>query len=119
MILESRTMRDIIGMSTSTTESVVGIFTTWGVKLNNIILAVITGLTTSLIPNIVSSYTKGNMKEVDNKFNKSLQYILLIMVPCTLFLSFLAEPVWTLFYGESFYGPIVYKVFVFSALFAC
>ena len=117
MILVSRTMRDILGMSASTTESVVGIFTTWGVKLNNIILAVITGLTTSLIPNIVSSYTKKNMKDVDNKFNKSLQYVLFIMVPCTLFLSFLAEPVWTLFYGESYYGPIVYKVFVFSALF--
>ena len=117
MILVSRTMGDILGMSASTTESVVGIFTTWGVKLNNIILAIITGLTTSLIPNIVSSYTKGNMKDVDSKFNKSLQYVLFIMVPCTLFLSFLAEPVWTLFYGESFYGPIVYKVFVFSALF--
>ena len=25
--------------------------------------------------------------------------------------------IWTLFYGESVYGPIVYKVFVFSALF--
>ena len=117
MILVSRTMRDILGMSVNTTESVVGIFTTWGVKLNNIILSVITGLTTSLIPNIVSSYTKKNMKDVDNKFNKALQYILFIMVPCTLFLSFLAEPVWTLFYGESYYGPIVYKVFVFSALF--
>lgn len=117
MILLSRTMNDILKMSSDVTESVVSIFTTWGVKLNNIILAVITGLTTSLIPNIVSSYTKGNMKDVDNKFNKSLQYVLLIMVPCTLFLSFLSEPIWTLFYGESVYGPIVYKVFVFSALF--
>ena len=117
MILVSRTMSNILKMSASTTESVVGIFTTWGVKLNNIILAVITGLTTSLIPNIVSSYTKGNMKDVDNKFNKAIQYVLFIMVPSTLFLSFLAESVWTLFYGESFYGPIVYKVFVFSALF--
>ncbi len=117
MILVSRTMNDILKLPVSVTESVVSIFTTWGVKLNNIILAIITGLTTSLIPNIVSSFTKGDMKDVDRKFNKSLQYILFIMVPCTLFLSFLAEPIWTLFYGESTYGPIVYKVFVFSALF--
>lgn len=117
MILISRTMNDILGYSANTVESVLSIFTTWGVKLNNIILAVITGLTTSLIPNIVSSFTKGNMKDVDNKFNKSLQYILFLLVPCTLFLSFLAEPVWTLFYGESFYGPMIYKVFVFYALF--
>ena len=117
MILISRTMNDILGISINTTESVVSVFTTWGVKLNNILLAVITGLTTSLIPNIVSSYTKKDMKDVDNKFNKALQYILFIMVPCTLFLSFLAEPIWTLFYGESIYGPIVYKVYVFYALF--
>lgn len=117
MILVSRTMNDILKFDADTVSSVVSIFTTWGVKLNNIILAIITGLTTSLIPNIVSSYTKGNMKDVDSKFNKSLQYVLFIMVPCTLFLSFLAKPVWTLFYGESIYGPIVYKVFVFAALF--
>ena len=117
MILISRTMNDILGYSATRIESVLSIFTTWGVKLNNIILAVITGLTTSLIPNIVSSFTKGNMKDVDNKFNKSLQYILFLLVPCTLFLSFLSEPIWTLFYGKSFYGPMIYKVFVFYALF--
>ena len=117
MILVSRTLRDILGVSSEITESIVGIFTTWGVKLNNILLAVITGLTTSLIPNIVSSFTKKNMKEVDDKFNKSLQYVLFIMVPCTLFLSFLSEPVWTLFYGESEYGPLIYKVYVLYALF--
>lgn len=117
MILISRTMNDILGISSDVTESVVSIFTTWGVKLNNILLAIITGLTTSLIPNIVSSFTKGNMKDVDNKFNKALQYILFIMVPCTLFLSFLSEPIWTLFYGDSIYGPIIYKVYVFYALF--
>ena len=71
-----------------------------------------------MIPNIVSAYTRGDKKDVDNKFNKALQCVLLIMVPCTLFLSLLSEPVWTLFYGESYYGPLCYKVFVFSALFS-
>ncbi len=117
MILISRTMNDILGYSADTIESVISVFTTWGVKLNNILFAIITGLTTSLIPNIVSSYTKGNKKGVDNKFNKALQYVLFILVPATLFLSFLAEPVWTLFYGESFYGPIIFKVYIFYALF--
>ena len=117
MILISRTMNDILGYSADTIESVISVFTTWGVKLNNILFAIITGLTTSLIPNIVSSYTKGNKKDVDNKFNKALQYVLFILVPATLFLSLLAEPVWTLFYGESFYGPIIFKVYIFYALF--
>lgn len=117
MILLSRTMNDILKFPVNVTESVVSVFTTWGVKLNSILLAITTGLTTSLIPNIVSSYTKGNMKDVNNKFNKAIQCILLIIVPLTLFLSLLVEPVWTLFYGASTYGPIVYKVFVFAALF--
>ena len=118
MILVSRTLNDILKYPMEASESIVSIFTTWGVKLNNIILAVITGLTTSLIPNIVSSYTKGDKKDVDSKFNKALQCVLLIMVPCTLYLSLLSEPVWTLFYGDSYYGPLCYKVFVFAALFS-
>lgn len=117
MILISRTMSDILHYPIDKVESVLSIFTTWGVKLNNILLAVITGLTTSLIPNIVSSYTKKDKKDVDNKFNKALQCILIVLVPCTLFLSFLSESVWTLFYGDSYYGPLIYKVFVFYALF--
>lgn len=117
MILVSRTMSDILKYPSSVVESVVSVFTTWGVKLNSIILALTTGITTSLIPNIVGSFTKGDQKDVDNKFNKAIQCILLIMVPATLFLSFLAKPVWNLFYGNSFYGPEVYKMFVFFALF--
>jgi len=117
MILVSRTMNDILKIPVNVTESVVGIFTTWGTKINSILLAITTGLTTSLIPNIVSSYTKSNIHDVNKKFNKAIQYILLIIVPLTLFLSLLVEPVWTLFYGNSIYGPVIYKVFVFSALF--
>lgn len=117
MILVSRTMNDILKFPVNVTESVVSVFTTWGVKLNSILLAITTGLTTSLIPNIVSSYTKGDMDDVNNKFNKAIQCILLIIVPLTLFLSLLVKPVWTLFYGTSTYGPIVYKMFVFAALF--
>ena len=117
MILVSRTMNDILHMDAKVIESVISVFTTWGVKLNNILLAVTTGLTTSLIPNIVASFTKGNMKDVNSKFNKAMQCVILIIVPATIFLSLLVQPVWTLFYGKSVYGPIVYKMFVFTALF--
>ena len=117
MILLSRTMSDILKFPASVTESVVGVYTTWGIKLNNIILAISTGLVTSLIPNIVTSYTKKDMDDVNLKFNKALQCVLLVIVPMTLFLSLLVKPVWTLFYGTSYYGPEVYKVFVFTALF--
>ena len=117
MILLSRTMNDILRINSNIVESVIGVYTTWGIKLNNIILAVSTGLVTSLIPNIVDSFTKKNMEDVNDKFNKALQCVLLVIVPMTLFLSLLVKPVWTLFYGSSYYGPLVYKVFVYTALF--
>lgn len=117
MILLSRTMLDILNLDINVVESITSIYTTWGIKLNNIVLAISTGLVTSLIPNVVSSYAKGNTKDVDNKFNKALQCIFLVIVPITIFLSLLAEPIWTLFYGDSYYGPIVYKVYVYCALF--
>lgn len=116
MVLLSRTLSDILKYSSSVKESIVGVYTTWGIKLNNVILAVSTGLVTSLIPNIVTSFTKNDMKDVNDKFNKALQCVLLVIVPVTLFFSLLAKPLWTLFYGKSYYGPIVYKAFVFTAL---
>ena len=117
MILLSRTLSDILHTPSKVTESIVGIYTTWGLKLNNVILAVSTGLVTSLIPNIVTSFTKNDMDDVNNKFNKALQCVLLVIVPITIFFSLLSKPIWTLFYGKSYYGPIVYKAFVYTALF--
>lgn len=117
MILLSRTLSDILNCSAKVTESIVGVYTTWGIKLNNVILAVSTGLVTSLIPNIVTSFTKKDMNDVNSKFNKAFQCVLLVIVPVTLFFSLLTKSIWTLFYGESYYGPIVYQVFVFTALF--
>lgn len=117
MILLSRTLSDILQVSAKVRESIVGVYTTWGLKLNNVILAVSTGLVTSLIPNIVTSFTKKDMDDVNNKFNKALECVLLVIVPVTIFFSLLSKPLWTLFYGQSYYGPIVYKAFVYTALF--
>ena len=117
MILLSRTMNDLLHLKSSVVDSIVGVYTTWGIKLNNIILAVSTGLVTSLIPNIVASFTKHDMDDVNDKFNKAIQCVLLVIVPMTIFLSLLVKPVWTLFYGNSYYGPIVYQYFVYTALF--
>lgn len=116
MILISRTMGDILKSSGEDIEAAISIFTTWGIKINSILLAVTTGITTSLIPNIVSSFTKGDKADVDDKFNKTLQCLFLVIVPATIFLSLLSEPVWTMFYGHNEYGAYVYKLFVVGGL---
>ena len=117
MIIVQRTMSDILHIDVVTTEAVSSVFTIWGGKFNSIILALIIGLNTSLTPNVVASFTKGNMKDVNSKINKSLEYVLFIIVPLTIFISIFAKQLWTMFYGVNEIGPSVYKYFVFYALF--
>jgi len=57
------------------------------------------------------------MPEVRLKINKALRIILYITIPMAVGLSLLSEPVWTIFYGESYYGPKVFMVSVFVAVF--
>lgn len=117
MIIVQRVMSDILHASASVTESVSSVFTIWGGKFNGIILALIMGLNVSLTPNLVDSFTRGNIKDVTSKINKSLELILFIIVPLTLFISAFAGPLWTMFYGKSTLGTDVYNYFVFYALF--
>lgn len=97
---------------------IMNILTTLGPKLNVIIVAVANGMVTSLLPSLTSDYVKGNLEGVKHKINKSLKIILYITLPMAVGLSFLAEPVWNVFYGNSFYGPKVFVVSIFTAVFA-
>ena len=117
MVVVQRVMSDILHVSATITESILSVFTIWGGKLNGIILAIIMGLNVSLTPNLVDSFTKKDLKETTSKINKSLELILFIIVPLTLFISFFAGPLWTMFYGKSFLGTDVYSCFIFYALF--
>lgn len=105
-----------IGYSVSDAEAIMSVISTWGLKINMIIISIATGITISLIPNVTSSFVKNDMKEVEDKINKSLSMLLFLVVPMTVGLSILAKPVWTIFYGASKYGPSVYSVYVFVAL---
>ena len=111
-----KTLVNDIGYSTSDAESIMSIISTWGLKINMIIISIVTGLMTSLIPNLTSSFVQNDMEEVKNKINKTYQVILLFTIPMTVGLSMLAKPVWTIFYGFSKYGPLTYQYLVFVAL---
>lgn len=117
MIIVQKVMSDVLHASATLTESVSSVFTVWGGKFNGIILALIMGLNMSLTPNLVESFTKGDIKDVTSKINKSLELILFIIVPLTLFISAFSGPLWTMFYGKSFLGTDIYNYFVFYALF--
>lgn len=97
----------MIGYDASTSELISSIIATWGPKICMIIVAISMGLTTSLIPHLVSSFTKGHMKEVNNKFNQAITTILVITVPMAIGLAMVSTGVYTIFYGESYYGSLL------------
>ena len=116
MVLVRRTLTDILGYSLTKADTITAVYSTWASKLLAIVIAISTGLTTSLLPNIVQSYTKKDVDDVNNKVNKSIQILLLLIVPITIFVSMTSLSIWTMFYGSSEYGGILLRVYIFTAL---
>ena len=105
-----------LGYTLSESEYILSVITTWGSKLNMVIISFEAGLAISLVPNISSSLVKGDMQDVNNKFNQSLQTIVFICLPMVLGLSLLATPVWNMFYGNNSLGIELFSLFVFQAI---
>lgn len=104
-------------LSVQNAEMVLSIISTWGAKLNSIVTSIAAGVVVAVLPNITSNYVKKEYKKVDEKINKTLQMILYFVLPMVLGLSFLAEPVWNVFYGKSELGFSVFSFSIFTALF--
>lgn len=105
-----------LGYEVNNAESILSLITTWGAKLNMIVLAIAMGLTMSIIPNIVSSFVKNDLKDVSNKVNQSLKIILYTALPLTIGICFLSRPVWTMFYGYDLLSIDVFKIYILGAL---
>lgn len=111
-----RTLVNGLGYAAVDAESIMSIISTWGNKLNMIVIAVGTGFTVSIIPNITHSLVKKDYKDIKNKINKTYKITMFVTIPMVVGLSFLAEPVWQVFYGASKYGPSVFKFSIFISL---
>lgn len=97
-------------------EIVYGILSTWGAKFNMIILAVSTGIVVNLIPNLERNVVRKEKQEINRKITQSLNILLFLMIPMALGISFLAKPIWIVFYGSSKYGPSILSYFIFVGL---
>ena len=97
-------------------EVIYSMLSTWANKFNMIILSISTGVIVSLIPNLTESIVKKEKIEVEKKINQSLSILLFLTIPMTIGISFLAEPIWILFYGKSLYGPSVLMFYIFVGL---
>lgn len=105
-----------VGYNIKDAENILSIITTWGSKLNMIVLSITMGLTISLIPNVVSSATLKKYDEVSQKINQALKIILFVALPMTLGLWFLSDSVWTIFYGYDQLSVSVFKVYILQAI---
>lgn len=97
-------------------EVIVSVISTWGLKINMVIIALVTGLMTSLVPNLSSSMVSFSKRDISLKINSTYQIILFLVIPMSIGLSFLSGPIWNVFYGYSFYGALTYKYLAFVSL---
>ena len=112
-----KTMVNDVGYKTTEAENIMSIISTWGHKINMIIVSISTGMIVSLIPNLTAASVKKDKKDIDRKINQTLAILLFISTPMTIGLSLLSEPVWSVFYGNnSEFGAITLKYYVFVAL---
>lgn len=116
MLLVMRGM-NMVGYDTATVEFIATSISTWAGKINMIVISIAMGMTVSLIPSIVSSYTLKKWNDVNNKINTSLKMMVFISLPMAIGLSMLATPIWTLFYGYNEIGATILSLSVFVAVF--
>jgi len=96
-------------------ETISSIFTTWGHKINSIVTSIATGVAIALIPSISENRAQKNYKEINDKINKILMIFFYIALPIALFMSLFSREIWTIFYGESLYGPKVFQFLILTA----
>lgn len=113
-----KTLVNDAGFDVTTAESVMSVLTTWGSKLNMIVISIANGIIVSLLPNMTSDYVAQKYDGVRRKINKTLQIIVYCTLPMATGLSLLSVPVWNIFYGASDIGPKVFSYSIFVTIFA-
>ena len=116
MVTVVKALVNVAKFSVVDAEIVMSMLSTWGSKFNMIILSISTGVIVSLIPNLTQSIVKKDKKNINKKVNQALNLLLVFMLPMTLGISFLAKPIWNVFYGISEYGPSILSIYIFVGL---
>lgn len=105
-----------LGYSSDTANLTFSVIATWGNKLSMIIISISMGICASLIPSLASYHVTKNKEGINRNINQAIQVLLLITVPMTIGLWFLARPVWVVFYSYDALSIEVFKLFIFQAI---
>ena len=106
-----------LGYDITTAETALGVMATWGTKLNMIIISISLGLTISLVPNISGSAVKKDYRDINIKINQSLKMLLYTTLPMAFGISFLATPIWIIFYGYNLLSIKLFQIFILQVVF--
>lgn len=106
-----------LGYDTASAETALGVMATWGTKLNMIVISISLGLTVSLVPNIAGSAAKKDYKDINDKINQSIMLLLYTTLPMAFGISFLATPVWVIFYGYNLLSIKLFQMFILQVVF--
>lgn len=107
-----------VGIDTITAETASSVIVTWGNKFNTIVTSICLGVAVSLIPSISSSLVINDLNGVNDKFNKAFQMVVYLTLPMAIGISFLARPIWMVFYGSGSLelGSSMLMVTIFTAV---
>lgn len=115
MVLVLRTLNKL-GFSASDVEFITSVISTWSGKIAMVVNSIAMGMTVTLIPTIVESFTKKDHQSLNHNLNKALQIVTYTSLPLAIGISILATPIWTIFYNTNAYGGAILKVIIFNAL---
>lgn len=108
-----------IGYDAAKSEVIASIISTWAPKVCVIIMAIATGMVSSIIPHIVNNYVNNEKEEVKNKIDQALKIIFTISIPTAIGIFVLSEPIYYIFYGYNDYGSIILKYVAIVNILCC
>ncbi len=106
---------DYLRFSQREITTISAMFTTYIPKMNTIITSIATGIALSLVPSIAKSNAQKDYKDINEKFNKTIQIFLYVALPLAIFMSIFAKQIYTIFLGENAIGTIILRYSIIVA----
>lgn len=100
MTIYQNVMMNVKGVSETVTITMYGIFAYKAVTVANIPIAMSSAMSSAMLPNVASSFVKGEIDKTKKQVDKALNVTMLIAIPATLGLLVLAKPVMQLLFNQ-------------------
>ncbi len=103
-------MESLTNYSGKEIEDLFGLFSFNADKLIMIIVSLAVGLATAAVPLIAAEFTKGNFRVLQSQIREIIQLFAFIMLPASLGMMIVSEPIYNVFYPVHPDGPSILAV---------